>query len=326
MIRAPFAFDGVDFIAFPYQDEIDLPAVGVSPILNGPVGKMRLQIFQDEVFPEDPVIIRSQWLPSPAETDKARVEPINLGHSDDLLAAAAKKGANQRHGVGDLQRPQMTFHGRPADPEGARSLGRLHLAAALSQEVLEKQGKLVRIAEGEKPLDIAGEKRIDPFPVEAGFLGFGQQSLGQAAVVESLEKRRFIEGVEFVPEDRGKTDKTLSSRQRILEFSACGKGGRTRGHDFQMGKQIGPDFQNHARVRQLMHLVEDDHRAGAIAVEKLGIDNPVACDRKITVDIDHPLLAETLCQCGFPRAPHPGEPADRRFPPGVFDAVEPEGS
>ena len=91
-------------------------------------------------------------------------------------------------------------------------------------------------------------------------------------MVEPLEKRRFIEGVELVPEDRRKTDETRSSRQRIPEFSACGKGGRTRGHDFQMGKQIGPDFQNHARVLQLMHLVEDDHRAGAIAVEKLGID------------------------------------------------------
>ena len=56
----PLAFDGVHVIAMARDHEVNFPPQPVPPAGNGCVGKMGLQVLQNEEFPERAEVSRAQ--------------------------------------------------------------------------------------------------------------------------------------------------------------------------------------------------------------------------------------------------------------------------
>lgn len=60
----------------------------------------------------------AQWFPSAGETDETGIENIVFRLFDQLILAAAVKGAVQGHSIGYLQIPQVALHRRAGDADG----------------------------------------------------------------------------------------------------------------------------------------------------------------------------------------------------------------
>jgi len=69
-----------------------------------------------------------RWLASPPTCIRwhhlvASPTAVHLGHLHQLLLATAVEGPDERYGVGDLERLQMTLDGGARDAEGGSSPG-----------------------------------------------------------------------------------------------------------------------------------------------------------------------------------------------------------
>ena len=77
--------------------------------------------------------------------------------------------------VRDFQRAQMTFHSRTCDAKRRGGFRHFQLPAALPEDVFEERIEPVHVPETEQPLDVAGEKRIQPLPIKPGLLRLREQ-------------------------------------------------------------------------------------------------------------------------------------------------------
>src|SRR5439155_15289319 len=93
-----------------------------------------------------------------ARTPKTRIEGIDFGLFDQFLLSAAVEWTEERDGVRDFERLQMTLHRWAGDAERRRGLGHFELAAALTQDVFEQGVEPVHIPERKQPLDVPGEE------------------------------------------------------------------------------------------------------------------------------------------------------------------------
>ena len=256
--RIPLALDGVHLVAAAGDDEVDFPAGFVAPVAGGRVGQMGLEILQHEVFPQGAQVVVTKGVPAAGEADKASVEAIDLGHLGQFVLAPAVERADHRDGVGDFEGAQMALDGRTGNADGGGGLGHLKLAAALAQEVLEELVEAVHVAETEEPLDVAGKKGVDPFAIEGGFLGLGQQGRRQAAMQETPGEREVSERGQLVPRDRHEVDRAFAAREGVAELLAGSQGRGPGGEDFELGKDVGADFQEPAGITELVDFVKND--------------------------------------------------------------------
>jgi hypothetical protein len=217
---------------------------------------VRQQVLQHEMFPQHAQIVLPQGIPAPREADHTRVEAVHLRLLGQLVLAAAVEGPDHRSRVSGLERAQMALHGGARDTQCPARRGHFELPAALAEHVLEERVETVDVAEAEQPLNIAGEERVQPLAEKRRGLGFGQQGLRQAAVMEP-PRQRHPERRQFLPEHGQQVNRALSSRQRVTELVSRGEGGRSGGEDLQPGKGVRPDLQEPRRVAQLVDLVED---------------------------------------------------------------------
>jgi len=88
----PLALDGCRRRATAGQDEVDLIAVLAAPVVDAPGAKARMNLVEDEVFPQETQILPAQRVPASVVADEARVEAVDLRGCDDLCRAAAGKG------------------------------------------------------------------------------------------------------------------------------------------------------------------------------------------------------------------------------------------
>ena len=108
----PFAFDRIDLIATMNDDEVDLISRAVTPVPDRVVWIMRLQMFKDQVLPEAPIILWSEWIPAAGKADKPRIESIDPGLLDDLVLPSSVKWSNHGDCVADLHRLEVALHCR----------------------------------------------------------------------------------------------------------------------------------------------------------------------------------------------------------------------
>ncbi len=56
MPQIPFTFESIHLVPIPHDDEINFPSGSIPPVSDGQIMMMSLQVFQNEVFPEDTVM------------------------------------------------------------------------------------------------------------------------------------------------------------------------------------------------------------------------------------------------------------------------------
>ena len=76
------------------------------------------------------------------------------------------KRADNRDCMGELQRAEMAFDCRARHADGGGGFAGLQLSAALPENVFKNGVEAVEIAEPEQPLDIPGEKGIQPLALK----------------------------------------------------------------------------------------------------------------------------------------------------------------
>ena len=99
------------------QDKVHLVTLLIAPVAYGCVRKLCLQVFKDQVFPQNATILCPQWIPAAGVTNEAGIEGIHLRLLYQLVLATSVVGPHQGHGVCDLQGADMTLHRGPRNTQ-----------------------------------------------------------------------------------------------------------------------------------------------------------------------------------------------------------------
>ena len=216
----------------------------------------------------------------------------------------------------------MRLHRLTGDPESRGRARDLELTAALAKDVLEQGVETVDVAEAEVLLNVAGEERVEPLPVERRALRSREEGLRKAAVEEALLERR-AEGVQLAPSHGQKVDAPLAPRERVAKLPARREGRGAGREDADLREEIGPDLQDAGRVLQLVDLVEDDDGTPRRAEEEGGVVHHLLGDGQVAVDVEGPIVAEAPGERRLSAAPDAAQPDDRRLLPASLDPGEP---
>ena len=267
--------------------------------MNPPFFSLRLNELKDNVLPENTVILRPQRVPASTEAHKTRIKSIDFGHLDKFFLAAAVKGPQNGYSMRGFKCPEVGLDRGTANLQRSCGPRDLQQTSALLHDIFKQRIELVRFSKSEEPLDIAGKERVHPFTVETMLLDFGEQRLGQAAMIESLLDSRVSKSGHLVPEDWRQMDDPFAARQGVLELAARRQRGRARGQDLEFRKNICANFQEPARVAELVDLIKDHDLSVAIAIEQLRVRGHLACHRKVTINIQNAVFAKAFSQGGF---------------------------
>ena len=216
----PLALNRIGFIPTANHDEVDLISSLIPPVPDGRIRLMGLEIFENQVLPQAPVIFWPQRVPAADKADKAGVEPIDPWLFDDLVLSTSVEWTHNGDRMGQFQRLEVTLDRRTRNAQRGGRSGHLVQPPALPEEILQEGIEAIDVAESVESLDVTREEGVEPLPVEADPFGTSQQGRRQPAQVEPLRQGRAKSG-QLIPEDGRQMDRTLPTRQRILELPAC---------------------------------------------------------------------------------------------------------
>ena len=255
---------------------------------------------------------------------ESRVESVELRLRDDLAAASARKRSHHPGDLRDLQHIEPVHHGWATRSGVLRQARDLQQPAALPENQRYHPQKLGPFSDMEKLLDIPREIRVEPFGIKLPVGAVSQQGRRQTSSQNARFHVRDAESLQFLGQHRSQRHNALPPCERVSKLpTRCQRRRSSRQHA-QMREGIRRNFQNPARIGQLMDFVKNHQRFAHRLEKRLGILQPPHLSRQIAVQ--ELRVTKFLGQHRLARAPHTRQPHQGHLLPCPFQTIHPNRS
>src|SRR5271157_65341 len=144
------------------QHKIHFMSALIAPVMQLLGLEVCHDLIQYKMFPQNPQVLGTQFLPATVVTHKSRVEAVHLRGRHDLICSMRAEGADYVGYKRRLQDLQISTDCRAAHCTGTRKAGSFKDPAALGQHQLDELLERTAALQPEQFLDVLGPVGVHP--------------------------------------------------------------------------------------------------------------------------------------------------------------------